>query len=48
MIVNFPLTDADADEKFGKDGYRIIDVPSESGKDVPKHYLRYTKDPSPN
>lgn len=46
VIVNFPLTDAMADEKFGKDGYRIVDVPSEKGKDLSKHYLRYTKDPS--
>lgn len=46
VIVNFPLTDKDADDFFGKDGYRIVDVPSESGKDIPKHYLRYTKDPS--
>lgn len=48
LIVNFPLTDAAADEKFGKDGYRIVEVPSEMGKDIPKHYLRYTKDPSTN
>jgi hypothetical protein len=42
-IVNFPLTDAQADEKFGKGGYRIQDVPSENGKDLAKHYLRWTK-----
>jgi hypothetical protein len=42
-IVNFPLTDAQATEKFGKDGYRIQDVPSEKGKDLAKHYLRWTK-----
>lgn len=47
VIVNFPLTDAMADEKFGKDGYRVAEVPSEKGKDLPKHYLRWTKDPSP-
>jgi len=46
VIVNFPLTDSDADEKFGKDGYRIVELPSEKGKDIPKHYLRYTKDAS--
>lgn len=46
VIVNFPLTDADADATFGKDGYRIVNVPSEQGKDLPKHYLRFTKDPS--
>eukprot|EP00543_Licmophora_paradoxa_P001626 CAMPEP_0202445806 /NCGR_PEP_ID=MMETSP1360-20130828/4547_1 /ASSEMBLY_ACC=CAM_ASM_000848 /TAXON_ID=515479 /ORGANISM="Licmophora paradoxa, Strain CCMP2313" /LENGTH=230 /DNA_ID=CAMNT_0049062197 /DNA_START=119 /DNA_END=811 /DNA_ORIENTATION=- len=44
VIVNFPLTDADADETFGKDGWRTVEVPSEAGKDLPKHYLRYTKD----
>jgi 1-Cys peroxiredoxin 6 len=40
-IVNFPLSNAQADEKFGKDGYRVIKVPSEEGKDLPKNYLRY-------
>lgn len=45
-IVNFPLTDAMADEKFGKNGYRIQDVPSERGKDIPKHYLRWAADPT--
>lgn len=45
VIVNFPLSDADADEnKF--DSYRVVNLPSEEGKDLPKHYLRYTKDPS--
>jgi hypothetical protein len=42
-IVNFPLSDAQADEMFGKGGYRIEDVPSEKGKDLAKHYLRWTK-----
>mmetsp|Transcript_55252 Transcript_55252/g.134221 ORF Transcript_55252/g.134221 Transcript_55252/m.134221 type:complete len:237 (+) Transcript_55252:100-810(+) len=46
VIVNYPLTNADADDKFGKDGWRKVDVPSEEGKDLPKNYLRYTKDPS--
>jgi hypothetical protein len=36
VIVNFSLTDAAADEKFGKDGYRITEVPSESGKRRPQ------------
>lgn len=46
-IVNFPLSDAQAEEKFGKDGFDIVDLPSESGKKkLAKHYLRYTKDPS--
>eukprot|EP00568_Trieres_chinensis_P005116 CAMPEP_0183299568 /NCGR_PEP_ID=MMETSP0160_2-20130417/6263_1 /TAXON_ID=2839 ORGANISM="Odontella Sinensis, Strain Grunow 1884" /NCGR_SAMPLE_ID=MMETSP0160_2 /ASSEMBLY_ACC=CAM_ASM_000250 /LENGTH=230 /DNA_ID=CAMNT_0025461833 /DNA_START=61 /DNA_END=753 /DNA_ORIENTATION=- len=40
-IVNFPLSDADADATFGKDGYKITDVPSEKGKDLAKHYLRW-------
>lgn len=46
VIVNFPLTDADADKTFGKGGYQIVDLPSERGKALAKHYLRYTKDPS--
>jgi alkyl hydroperoxide reductase subunit AhpC len=46
VIVNFPLSDAQADEKFGKGAYRIHDVPSEAGKDLTKHYLRWVKDPS--
>ena len=42
VIVNFPLTNADADAKFGKGGYKIVDVPSEAGKkDLVKNYLRY-------
>ena len=45
-IVNFPLSDAQAEEKFGKGGFDIVDLPSERGKtDLKKHYLRYTKDP---
>eukprot|EP00550_Attheya_septentrionalis_P004946 CAMPEP_0198296632 /NCGR_PEP_ID=MMETSP1449-20131203/33263_1 /TAXON_ID=420275 /ORGANISM="Attheya septentrionalis, Strain CCMP2084" /LENGTH=238 /DNA_ID=CAMNT_0043997297 /DNA_START=178 /DNA_END=894 /DNA_ORIENTATION=+ len=42
-IVNFPLSDEDADTKFGKGGYKTVELPSEMGKDLPKHYLRYTK-----
>lgn len=49
VIVNFPLTDAQAEEKFGKDGFKIAPLPSEAGgkgKWAPdKHYLRTTKDP---
>ena len=45
VIVNFPLSNADADERFGKGGYTIVEVPSEKGKQLPKNYLRYTKDP---
>jgi alkyl hydroperoxide reductase subunit AhpC len=43
VIVNFPLTNAMADEKFGVDGWKAVDVPSESGKDLAKNYLRYTQ-----
>jgi thioredoxin-dependent peroxiredoxin len=46
VIVNYPLTNAEADDKFGKGGWRKVDVPSEEGKDLPKNYLRYTSDPT--
>jgi len=46
VIVNFPLSNADADARFGADGYKVVEVPSESGKSLPKNYLRYTKDPT--
>lgn len=42
VMVNFPLTNAQADEKFGKGGYRVVEVPSEKGKELSKNYLRYT------
>lgn len=42
VIVNFPLSNADADAKFGKGGYRVVEVPSEAGKQLAKNYLRYT------
>lgn len=45
-IVNFPLSDAQAEEKFGRGGFDIVELPSESGQTLTKHYLRYTKDPS--
>mmetsp|Transcript_23753 Transcript_23753/g.94172 ORF Transcript_23753/g.94172 Transcript_23753/m.94172 type:complete len:243 (+) Transcript_23753:130-858(+) len=50
-IVNFPLSDAEAETKFGKGGFTIVPVPSEAaegkGPWMPgKHYLRTTKDPS--
>ena len=52
-LVNFPLSDAEADAEFGPDGYRIVKVPSEVAysspvlsERLPKHYMRYTKDPS--
>jgi len=45
-IVDFPLTDAQADEKFGQGGFDVVELPSESEKkNLKKHYLRYTKDP---
>lgn len=46
VIVNFPLSDADADVKFGKNGYDIVKLPSEKGKKLSKHYLRYVTNPS--
>lgn len=46
VIVNFPLSDADADAVFGKGGYTIKEVPSEAGRDLAKHYLRIVPDPS--
>mmetsp|Transcript_31846 Transcript_31846/g.101981 ORF Transcript_31846/g.101981 Transcript_31846/m.101981 type:complete len:206 (-) Transcript_31846:648-1265(-) len=50
VIVNFPLTDKQAEDKFGKTGFTIVPLPSEkdgNGKWMPdKHYLRTTKDPS--
>jgi len=46
VIVNFPLTNAQADERFGADGYKVVDLPSEAGKDLTKNYLRYTPHPS--
>ena len=44
VIVNFPLTDADADQVFGKGGYTIKEVPSEAGKDLARHYMRMVKE----
>ena len=46
VIVNFPLSNEAATEKFGSDGYKIVEVPSEKGKDLPKNYLRTLPDPS--
>ena len=47
VIVNFPLTNADADAKFGKGGYKIVEVPSECGKkNLVKNYLRTLPDPT--
>lgn len=63
VIVDYSLTDKMADVTFGKDQYRIVDLPSEQNRqqsssengktadekkeEDTKHYLRYTKDPSP-
>ncbi|KAL7563466.1 hypothetical protein ACA910_004651 [Epithemia clementina (nom. ined.)] len=47
VIVNFPLSNAQADAKFGPNGYKIIPLPSEQGKTLKKNYLRVTKDPGP-
>lgn len=49
VIVNFPLSNAQADAQFGGShgGYKVIPVPSEQGKDLPKNYMRVTKDPGP-
>jgi hypothetical protein len=32
-----------ADEKFGVDGWKTGEVPSEAGKDLGKNYLRHTQ-----
>ena len=47
-IVNYPLSDRQAEEKFGKDGFEVVELPSERGKTLSKHYLRYTNDPTTN
>lgn len=46
VIVNFPLSNKDADERFGAGGYKVVALPSEKGKDLAKNYLRYLKDPT--
>mmetsp|Transcript_4032 Transcript_4032/g.5663 ORF Transcript_4032/g.5663 Transcript_4032/m.5663 type:complete len:242 (-) Transcript_4032:410-1135(-) len=49
-IVDFSLSDADAERIFGKDGFTVIPCPSEqNGKGAwlpEKHYIRTTTDPS--
>lgn len=40
-LVNFPLSDEQATETFGEKGFKITDVPSEKGKALAKHYLRW-------
>jgi hypothetical protein len=47
----FPLTNAMADEKFGVEGWKTVEVHSEAGKDLGKNYLRHTQlpwSPSPH
>jgi alkyl hydroperoxide reductase subunit AhpC len=46
VIIDFPLSDKEADDIFGKGGYKIQQVPSEDGKDLERHYMRWAKDPS--
>jgi C-terminal domain of 1-Cys peroxiredoxin len=49
-LVDLSLNDEQADQVFADNGgYRIIKVPSEVGFEntrLPRHYMRYTKDPS--
>lgn len=47
VLVNHPLSDKEAEAKFGKENIEYIDVPSErfSGA-LRRHYLRYLHDPS--
>ena len=40
-LVNFPLSDEQAVETFGEKGFKITEVPSEQGKTLAKHYLRW-------
>lgn len=45
-IVDLGVNDEEAaDGRFGKNGYTTVDLPSERGKQLNKHYLRYTDDP---
>ncbi|KAL7537075.1 hypothetical protein ACHAXR_007567 [Thalassiosira sp. AJA248-18] len=44
-IVSIDLSDKEANERFGKNGYTTVDLPSEHGMPLSKHYLRYTDDP---
>ena len=51
VIVNFPLTDAQAESKFGKGGFTVIGLPSEENPESSpwgpdKHYLRVLPDPT--
>ncbi|KAL7493364.1 hypothetical protein ACHAWT_002427 [Skeletonema menzelii] len=44
-IVPYNMNDEQAEEIFGKNGFIAVDLPSERGKDIKKHYLRYADDP---
>lgn len=49
VIVNFPLSDEQAEEKFGKGAFKVVPLPSEADGGGPwpgKHYLRTLTDPS--
>ena len=46
VIIDMPLSNADADMVFGKGGYRVVNVPSEKGQNLQKNYMRFTRDPS--
>ena len=46
VLVAYPVDDEEAKQQFGQDGFRVVDVPSEQGKEgLKKHYLRYTQPP---
>lgn len=45
VIVDHPLTDEQAADIFGKSGFQIQEAPSERGRELPRHYMRWTKDP---
>ena len=45
VIVDFSLTNKEADAKFGPNGYHVVGLPSEwSKEDLSRNYLRKTKD----
>lgn len=46
VLIDTSLTDQQADDLFGKDGYRTEVLPSEKGRQVATHYMRWVKDPS--
>lgn len=46
VVVDISLSDKQADQIFGSGGYQVQELPSEKGKDLDKHYMRWTNDPS--